>query len=328
MATLITGGSGFIGLALCEHLLAEGKNVVILDQGAPPAAFLRAIENLPGYLTIRVGSVLDPDALQEAFSSGIDGVFHGAAITAGRERERTDAEWVITVNLVGTLRVLEAARDHGIRRFVYPSSLSVYGESLHDREEAEEGATPPFPESLYGVTKYAGERMVLRLGADSGHEVLCGRIGSVFGPWEVATGVRDLLSPFWYAANRALSGGEIVVPRTPLKRELVYSRDVAAAIARLLTCAEPRFRVYNISAAFDWSRALERWCETLALGLPGVTWREAAEGEIPNVLNHDERPRARQSVRRLVGDLGFTPRFGPLEAFSDYFEWLRAYGRD
>jgi nucleoside-diphosphate-sugar epimerase len=327
MATLVTGGSGFLGIALCEHLLAEGQNVVILDQGAPPAAFLRAIENLPGRLTIRAGSVLDPDALQEAFSSGIDAVFHGAAITAGRERERTDAERVITVNLVGTLRVLEAARDHGIRRFVYPSSLLIYGDSLHDREEVEEGATPPFPDSLYAVTKYAGERMVLRLGADSGCEVLCGRIGSVFGPWEVATGVRDLLSPFWHAANRALAGGEIVVPRTPLKRELVYSRDVAAAIAWLLTWVEPHFRVYNISAPFDWSGALERWCETLAQGLPGVSWRVAAEGEIPNVWNHDERPRARQSVRRLVGDLGFMPRFGPLGAFTDYLEWLRAYGR-
>ena len=70
MAILVTGGSGFIGLAVCEHILAERKNVVILDQGAPPAAFLRAIEKLPGRLTIRTGSVLDPGALREAFSGG------------------------------------------------------------------------------------------------------------------------------------------------------------------------------------------------------------------------------------------------------------------
>ena len=219
MTTLITGGAGFVGLALAEHLMSRGEDVVMVDLSPPPAALHRAVATASAPLRVVIGSILDPKTLRLAFD-GVNRVFHGAAITAGEEREQRDGERVLTTNLIGTLRVLEAARDSEVVRFVFPSSLTVYGESLYDRPELDEDFGPAKPETVYGITKYAAERLVLRLGPRFGLDVVCGRIGSAFGPWELSTDVRDTLSPFCLAADRALAREELVIASEPVRRDL------------------------------------------------------------------------------------------------------------
>lgn len=318
MATLITGGAGFVGMALAEAILADGEDVVLLDARAPSNRFLSQAARLGRRPSVVTGDIRDPACIRDAFAAApIGRVFHGPAITADAARERGAAADILDVNLFGTLWMLEAARDHGVARFVYPSSLTVYGSSLIDREVMVEDETPAIPESLYAISKYAGERLALRFGALHGLDVVCGRLGSVFGPWEEDTGVRDTLSPFWQVADQARQGGTIVLPSHDVGREMVYSRDVAAALALLLRAERHRFPVYNLSVAADWRSALRDWCDHL-----GARWRVAAAGEDATVI-YDFRPRGRQDTGRLTEDFGFQPGFLPDAALADYAAWLR-----
>src|SRR5690606_32841577 len=119
---------------------------------------------------------------------------HGAAVTSAAARERCEAERIVEVNLVGTLRALTAARRHAVRRVLYLSSGAVYGDNAFDRESLDEDADLPVPDTLYAITKYAAERSVLRCAGLWGIDVLVARLGSVFGRWEYDTGLRDTLS--------------------------------------------------------------------------------------------------------------------------------------
>ena len=192
MAVLVTGGAGFVGLNLVEQLLERGEEVVVFGREALPAAAGSALATLPGRLSVVQGDVRDQAALSALFQTHrIDRMLPLAVITAGPKREAEDTETVLDVNLRGMAMQLRAARDAGVGRIVFPSSISVYGESLNTHGLLREDTTPPIPNSIYGVTKYAGERMALRLKELWGLDLVCGRIGSVFGPWERDTGVRD-----------------------------------------------------------------------------------------------------------------------------------------
>ena len=153
---LITGGAGFIGSNLGDRLLAEGVGVVAYDSFATgQRRFVEGIEADARGEVIE-GDVLDAAALREAMA-GCDTVFHMAAnadVRFGLDDPSRDFEQ----NTVGTFTVLEAMRATGVRRIVFASSGSVYGEP----EVAPTPEDAPFPvqTSLYGASKLAGEAMI------------------------------------------------------------------------------------------------------------------------------------------------------------------------
>jgi UDP-glucose 4-epimerase len=322
MRVLITGGAGFVGLNLAEALLADGADVVCFDRAPVPDAFLQHIAGFDGRLTQVLGDISARPDLDRAFATGITHVFHGAAITAGPQRERDAPQTVFDVNLGGTLNALEAARDHGVTRYLQPSSLVVYGESFYDRAEVDERETPPTPIGLYGITKYAAERLALRFADLWSLSVLCPRIGAVFGPWEVDSGARDLLTPFMQITTAAQAGRSVKLPQNALDRQWLYSRDLAQALMHLLKVGKVEWPVINIAGQGDWTSAVQRWCERVASVYPGFDWRDAGAGE---VAFHETRVRARQRTTRLDAS-GFTTRFDPEGAFQDYEDWLRQIG--
>jgi nucleoside-diphosphate-sugar epimerase len=221
--------------------------------------------------------------------------------------------------------VLAAARDAGVRRVLYPSSIAVYGQSLFNRALVDEDA-PALPEGLYGVSKYAGECAALRLGALWNLDVVTGRIGNVFGPWEGETGLRDFVTPLAQIAACAARGREAVLPDTTLQRDLIYSRDLASALLALLDTPEGTTSVMNLSVMDDWSDIYRRWCRTLEPAVPGFRWRVAQQHMPGNIEYHDRRPRGRLDTGRQSAQLGFTPAFPPDRALADYADWLRSHG--
>ena len=319
---LITGGSGFVGLALAQALLERGIDVRLFDQRSPPAAFLSAVQSLRGKLQILQGDVCTDADVREACADGITHVFHGAAITAGPEREVAQTLQIVEVNVKGALRVLRAAADAGVQRFVYPSSLTVYGEAIHGAAPLTESGTPPAPDTLYGITKYAAECAVLRLGRLIGLSVCVGRIGSVFGPWEGETGARDMVSPFAQIAAAAARGERVVLSGPYPAREMIYAPDLSAGLMALLFVARPAHPYYNLSANLDWDDALTRWCETLAARLPDFTWRYAQAGYPCTISFHGAQPRVSMNASRARDDLGFEPRFARDDALTHYAEWV------
>jgi nucleoside-diphosphate-sugar epimerase len=310
---LVTGGAGFVGLNVAEQLLARGEEVLILDQRAPPRAFSKA--RFVG------ADVTDRDAVENVFAKNtIKAVVHLAAITAGAERDAREPRRIAEVNLIGTINLLEAARAHKVERFVHASTGAVYGAAGVDAPEPlDEERDRPVPESMYGITKYAAERSVLRLAALWKMDVRVGRLATAFGRWEHDSGVRDRLSPPTEIAKIALAGGEAVFP--PLgPTDYIYAPDLARALLALADAPSPSHRLYHLGNGAAWR--LPEWCEALRRRFPQFRWRESREGA--NVLPLTPVPRTRFDNRRLVDELGYAPRFDLAQAAEDFASWLEA----
>ncbi len=316
-ATLVTGGSGFIGLAVCEALLARGDSVVGFDIAPPPSAAARHFETLPGTFVHRPGDVRSAAEQASAMSENrVDRVVALAAITADIERERRAAGSVIEVNVVGAIATLEAARSSGIRRVVHISSGAAYGAAGYESGPLVEEVTPTQPESLYGISKLAAEQSALRLGPVFGLDVVAGRLGTCFGPWEYATGARDTPSAVLQIINRFRAGSEVVLPR-PHPRDWLYSRDAAVAIMALLDAPSFQYRIYNLAAGFRWS--LVDLCTKLAGIDSSFKWSLALTGT-GNIDLYGNRDRAVMATDRIAST-GFRPHYSLEAALPDYLAW-------
>ena len=324
MSILVTGGTGFVGLNVIEALIQRGENVVVMDRRPLPVAFLKAIGPKQSLISLESGDVCDQTAVDAVFARHpITHVFLGAAITAGPARELTDPHSVVEVNLLGNLNILRASARVGVKRVMFPSSLTVYGASLFDRFVCQESGTPPIPEGLYGITKYAGERMVLRMASLMKLEAVTGRIGAVFGPWETSTGVRDLVSPLAQIARACVQKLPVVLPSAYPRREMIYSRDLADAIVLLMFAPKLSHDTYNLSCNTKWEQTPELWCEALAKRFPSFSWSHQQVNRPATIDYYDMRDRASLDATRIKKDLGFTASYHLPEVMDDYAEWLQ-----
>jgi UDP-glucose 4-epimerase len=175
---LVTGGAGFIGSHLVERLLADGGEVRILDNFSTGSeANLPFLERHRARVEIVKGDLRDLPTVERA-ARGAAVIFHQAAMRSV-PRSVADPLGANENNVTGTLHVLEAARRLGIRRVVYASSSSVYGDrpDLPKREDQ-----PPAPISPYAVSKAAGEQYAAVWSRLYGVETVGLRYFNVFGP--------------------------------------------------------------------------------------------------------------------------------------------------
>ena len=172
MRTLVTGGAGFIGSNLADALLARGDEVVVLDD---VSTGLR--ENVSAGIRFVEGSITDPDVVRGAVD-GVEVVFHQAA-RGSVPRSIADPVATEQVNSTGTLNVLLAARDAGVRRVVCASSSSVYGGAapMPTVESA-----PLVPKSPYAVSKLTCEHHARVFSELFDVETVSLRYFNVFGP--------------------------------------------------------------------------------------------------------------------------------------------------
>lgn len=314
-ATLVTGAAGFVGLAVTEALLARGGTVVAFDRAGLPGDAARRFATLPGRIVPVSGDIRSGADLAAAFAAApVSRVLHAAVITAGAAREKADAATIIDVNIAGAVAVLGAAVAHGVVRLVYPSSVAVYGQQPPGSPPFTEDGTWPRPVMLYGITKLAAEQALARLARAHGLSFAAARLGSVFGPWERDTGLRDTLSPHLAATRAALSGEEAVLNR-PTRGDHVYVRDVAVGLLGLLDAPALVHDVFNLGSGVATDVA--DFCKALAAARPGFRWRVAAEGEAANVITHVPFDRAPMNITRLSAATGYAPRFDIARAAAD-----------
>lgn len=319
MSVLVTGGTGFVGLNLVEALLARGEHVVVAALDDIPASAARAFAVLPGRLDAVRCDVTNLEAMTDLLKRfAVDRMFPFAAITSGPAREAETPERVIEVNLLGFITQLRAARDAGVKRVIAPASASVYGDSFYTHAVLDEETTPCVPTGIYGMTKYAIERSGLRLGALWDMDVIAARIGSVFGPWERDTGLRDMIGPHWRLACAARDGLPAVLPRDIPAYTWVYSRDVASGLLHLLDMTDPPYRSFNICSSVAWGDMVTQWADRLATVFPGFTW---SRGEPANIGLTDPRPRGRMDNARIRAT-GWAPAYLPEAAYEDYANWV------
>ena len=311
-----------------EELASSGSHVVALGRYALPAYVTEEFQRRYGCVNFEVGDVRDGLRLERICQrQGVETIVHAATITADAGRESRIPDEITSVNVLGTVSVLQAARALQCRRVVYVGSGQAYGLTHRDGKLIEEERSPSRPEELYGITKLAAEQIALRLGEVWKLDVVAVRLGSVCGPWEFDTGDRDTLSPQLRIARMAVRGEEAILPKRESWRDWVYSRDVARGLAAAVHVPACRHRVYHLTSGLNWKDHLLRWCDTLQVAYPKFSWHVASELETQNVDHVVRRDRAPMSTARIKADLNFEAKFGPAEAYDDYIAWLREHER-
>jgi nucleoside-diphosphate-sugar epimerase len=172
---LVSGGAGFIGSHLARALVARGDRVRVIDDLS--RGDRSRLADIAGKIQFIHGSILDREALAAAVR-GVDAILHQGAWVSVAHSVEHPAEYH-EINATGTLRVLEAARAAGVKRIIYASSSSAYGESpeLPKRESMR-----ALPISPYAVTKYTGELYMTVYAVVYGLQTLSLRYFNVFGP--------------------------------------------------------------------------------------------------------------------------------------------------
>ena len=289
MNFLVSGGAGFLGVALANRLVRDGHQVYVIDNlvaGDPtrldPAVFFER------------GDVADIPKLWTLLHS-VDCVYHLAARVSVAESILYPRDYN-HVNVGGTVSVMEAMRDAGVRRVVLASSGALYGEQTHQPVAEDQQANPNTP---YGVSKLAAEYYVRTIGALWGIETVALRIFNAFGPGQRTRPAHPpVVSQF---LRQALTGGSLVVLGSGEQtRDFVYVDDVVEALVAAASVENIDRRVINIGSGVEMSiNAL-------------VATVERVVGKTVSVIHNSDQS---GGVSRLCADislarrlLGFEPR--------------------
>jgi UDP-glucose 4-epimerase len=321
MRILVFGGAGFVGLNIAAALLARGHAVTLFDRAGLPPDARKDFACHGDRLTAILGDVTNSQTVEAVIAAGYEAIILGAAITAGPEREASDPETILQVNLLAQVPILTAARRFGVGRIINLSSAAAYGASaFQNMSLGEEAACDPV--SLYAITKFASERVAARLATLWPCEIISVRLSAVFGPWERMNEVRDTPSP-QAQILAAMQGDREAVLVRPGVRDWIYAVDVAEAVTLLIEASNPKHLLYNISTGVEWS-ALQ-WGRELAGLHPGFICRLAEAGEAPTVDLHSSADRAPLSVSRLAQEFGWRARFGCADSAADLSMWWTAH---
>jgi UDP-glucose 4-epimerase len=248
MNFLITGAAGFLGSHLANQLAREGHQVRGLDDlstGDP--------QTLDPDVHFTRGDVNDRPKLWTLLQE-VDCVYHMAARISVPESMLYPREYN-TSNVGGTVSLMEAMRDVGIRRVVLASSGAIYGDQ--DIQPLTEGQTPR-PNSPYAVSKLAAEYYVRTIGRLWGIETVCLRIFNAYGPGQHLPPSNPPVVP--YFLRQAVRGGTLVVHSDGMQtRDYVYVDDITCAMVAAATAPNVNGLVINVGSGVETSlRALTK----------------------------------------------------------------------
>ena len=302
---LVTGGAGFIGSNVVRLLAEKGYDVVALDNLSTGYR-----ENLEGLRHVRLveADVRDQSAVERA-AGGADVIFHLAA-SVGNTRSIENPLYDSEVNVLGTLRVLEAARRAGANKVVYSSSAAIFGELkyLPIREDH-----PCEPDTPYGVSKLAAEKHCLAYAKLYELEAVCLRYFNVYGLNQRYDAYGNVIPIF---ADCMLGGRTLTIYGDGEQtRDFVNVRDVARAN---LLAAEAR----GVTGAFNVASG-----EAITVNRLVQLMRQASDIE-PSVMNGPPRKgdvlHSRADISAAVAVLRYEPAVSLPEGLSEYMSWARS----
>jgi len=270
----ITGGAGFIGSNLAEEL-ATGNDVIIIDDLSTGKK-----ENIASLLQQNnvkfvQGSILDLKLLQKSFR-GIDFVFHQAALPSV-PRSIEDPRTSNDVNVTGTLNVLLAARDNKVRKVIYASSSSVYGDTptLPKREDM-----PPNPQSPYALTKLVGEYYCRIFHQVYSLPTICLRYFNVYGPRQDPTSQYAAVIPR-FIARVSRSNPPIIYGDGEQTRDFTYIKDVIQA--NRIHAVDDATGIFNIGRGER--NSINHLAKTI-LNIMGKDLQPVYEPSLPGDIEH------------------------------------------
>ena len=306
--TLVTGGAGFIGSHVADALIARGHRVTVLDDLSGGYR-----DNVPAGARFVEGSITDAPRVDALFAERrFEYVFHLAAYAA-EGLSHFIKRFNYTNNVIGSVNLINASVNTGVKGFVFTSSIAVYGATpqLPMTED-----TPPHPEDSYGIAKLAVEQELAASRAMFGLDYIIFRPHNVYGTRQnIADRYRNVVGIFM---NQILQGKPMTVFGDGTQtRAFSHIDDVAPVIADSI--AEPRAwnQVFNVGA--DEPYALNELAREVAHAMgvePAIDYLPARQEVV-----HAHSSHAR--VREVFGDRPHTPLARGLREMA---EWVRRHG--
>jgi nucleoside-diphosphate-sugar epimerase len=301
---LITGGCGFVGAFTALELVEQGHTVVCYDRRAVRNDVL---ERAGPDVTIVEGDVTDRERLAAVVREHrIEGIAHTAAVI-GQGEGATDPDWMLGINVGGTVAVLEVARANNLR-VVYVSTATLYGQhpDLHPLTED----ARPEPVGMYDTTKLMAETLAISYHKIYGLDVVALRPGYVYGHHNSTGG---------YFLDRVFRGEAIDQPvGADLPIDVTYVRDLAQGIRLALTIRPIQSRIFNLTGGVLRTRG--EVAEIARRLVPGAKIR-LGPGYSPT--SHLRGPSV---LTRARTELGYAPRHSLEEGMADWLTWLEAEG--
>ena len=321
---IVTGATGFVGATLVAHLAHLGHTVVATDLRHPSALLMRYWHAVRSRIVLEAGDVRDAPWLEHVVDRHRPrAIVHGATVTAlGRAREAEQLRSMIETNIMGTVNLLEAARQNRCIRIVLLSSSGVYGSTPLEAKLKEDAPLPTGEHDAYLVTKLSAEGIGRRYAVVAGLDVVVARIDGPYGPMEVPTPMRPIVSPLFQLVRGALTDGRVSIAGTDRPMPFTFTRDLADGICRLATAERLGSRLYNVSAG--QSTYLSAALEILKDTVPEVSVSWVAPGS-PCTLDLSSYP-SRGTVDRtlLSRETGFQPQYSLLRGIRASLPWWRA----
>ena len=237
-ASLVTGGAGFIGSHVAEHLVKKGHRVVVLDDLS--GGFK---ENVPAGSRFVEGSILDHALVDRLFvEERFDYVYHLAAYAA-EGLSHFIKRFNYSNNVIGSINLINASINHNVKRFVFTSSIAVYGAGQSPMTEA----MTPSPEDSYGIAKFAVEQDLKASHEMFGLDYTIFRPHNVYGERQnVGDRYRNVVGIFM---NQLLQGEAMTIfGDGEQERAFTHIDDVAPVIADCVDIAASRNQVFNVGA--------------------------------------------------------------------------------
>ncbi|MBE0410695.1 MAG: NAD-dependent epimerase/dehydratase family protein [Anaerolineales bacterium] len=305
---LITGGAGFIGSHVSEHLANQGYKVTVLDDLSGGYK-----DNLVNGVKFVQGCITDNALVDRLFAQDkYEYVFHLAAYAA-EGLSHFIKRFNYTNNLIGSVNLINASINHGVKCFVFTSSIAVYGTSplLPVREE-----NPSHPEDPYGIAKLAVEQELATSRNMFGLNYIIFRPHNVYGERQnIADKYRNVVGIFM---NQIMLGKPMTVFGDGTQtRAFSYIGDVAPIIAESINVPEAYNEIFNVGA--DQPYSINELAEAVAASMgvnPQIRYLPA-RNEVQNAYSSHEK------LRRIFGNSQTWDLQSGLERMAD---WVKAHG--
>ena len=320
---LVTGATGFIGANFVLQLAQHGHPVIAYDLNPPIPLLEQYWAPCASNIIFAAGSVTDAQRLTEIGNQYAPrAIVHAAAITAvDPVTEARMAERMVQVNLMGTVRLLELARQLNVQRMVYISSSGVYGTANPPGTILETTPLPPVSD-LYTITKRSSEELCARYHELLHLDVVVGRLNGPYGPMERDTGVRPIMSPIYQLARAALTKHSVRLRAKNRTFDWTYVLDLAEAVRLLLDADSLPHRVFNLSGGHVYP--LSDVTRTLQELLPDCEFQWVKEGEQADVTLDNMPERSPLDITRLREDVGYQSAYTLKQGLTTALPWWRA----
>jgi len=304
MKTLVTGGAGFIGSNLVKLLLNEGHSVKIIDNFS--TGYAKNLEFFKNDIEIFEGDIRDRDFCMKK-TKNIDIVFHMAA-NIGNVKSLKNPQEDSEINVIGTLNMLEAAKENKIMKFVYSSSAAIFGELKSDTIIEEH---PLHPDSPYGVSKLSGEKHVECYSKLFDFKSICLRYFNVYGINQRYDEYGNVIPIFMH---RIQNGKKLIIFGDGTQtRDFVNVFDVARANLYVAEKVETN-EVFNLGTGTSMSiNNLAKFMSDICSVDNIIEYQKPRKGEVKH---------CRANISKLKS-IGYYPSVPLQEGLKEYIEWYK-----